>query len=94
MGGVSGEMLLDPPLLAALPLPPKPIPKSVIPKRLEPLPPLASNKFLDDAPGMPGGDVSPLVIPLSGLPVPPLLPEEGPPITVPRLIPSPIELEF
>ena len=70
------------------------IPRSVIPKRLEPLPPLASNKFLDDAPGMPGGEVSPLVIPLSGLPVPPLLPEEGPPITVPRLIPSPIELEF
>ena len=43
---------------------------------------------------VPGGEVSPLVIPLRGLPVPPLLPLEGPPITVPRLIPNPIEFEF
>ena len=43
---------------------------------------------------LPGGEVSPLVIPLSGLPVPPLLPLEGPPITVPRLIPNPIALLF
>ena len=65
----------------------------VLPKRFEPFPPLASKRVVVlDAPGIPGGEVSPLVIPLKGLPVPPLLPDEGPPITVPRLIPRPIEL--
>ena len=78
-----------------LPPPPKPMPRSVMPKRFEPLPPLASKSVVVlDAPGIPGGEVSPLVIPLKGLPLPPLLPDVGPPITVPRLIPRPIEFEF
>ena len=86
-------MLFDPLLLVVAP--PKPSPRSVMARRPEPLVPLASKRpFVEDAPGIPGGDVSPDVIPLSGLPVPPLLPEDGPPMTVPRLIPSPIEFEF
>lgn len=82
--GLSGEMLLE--LL-------KPMPKSLIPKRLVvPLPPLPSIRALELE--VPGGEASPLVIPLKGLPVPPLLPLLGPPMTVPRFMPNPIELEF
>lgn len=69
-----------------------PTPKSPMPRRLVfPLPLLFSMSVVFE---VPGGEVSPLVIPLRGLPVPPLLPLEGPPITVPRLIPNPIEFEF
>lgn len=82
--GFSGEMLLD-----EL----KPMPKSLMPSKLVvPLPPFPSMSVLETE--LPGGEVSPLVIPLRGLPVPPLLPLEGPPITVPKLMPSPMELEF
>ena len=92
--GFSGETLLVPPAGApgaceALLL--NPMPKSLIPNKVvAPLPPLPSIIVLE----VPGGEVSPLVIPLKGLPVPPLLPLEGPPITVPRFMPNPIELEF
>ena len=71
----------------------KPMPKSLMPSKLVvPLPPLPSMIVFELL--VPGGEVSPLVIPLKGLPVPPELPLEGPPMTVPKLIPSPMELEF
>ena len=63
-----------------------------MPRRLVfPLPLLFSMSVVFE---VPGGEVSPLVMPLRGLPVPPLLPLEGPPITVPRLMPNPMEFEF